>query len=168
MSIKKPLIHYSFYKEVISFIRKYWEDRKYFCQPYILCYPKLNKSIKWQFDYIIAFKKNYKTGKDIKMDALLDRFYEDIEYFVKNGFKGYIIKVSELNSSFFVLLKRYRGKILGDRQKKLFDDLKAITEDIYKDYALKSKEFEREYFPYFKLVKNYGNYQFHFLVIKKD
>ena len=83
-------------------------------------------------------------------------------------YKGYIIKVSQLNSSFCVLLKRYRGKLLGDRQKKLFDDLKAITEDIYKDYALKSKEFEREYFPYFKLVKSYGNYQFNFLVIKKD
>ena len=102
------------------------------------------------------------------MDAPLDRLYEDTEYSVKNRFKGYIIKVSELNSSFFVLVKRYRGKILGDRQKKLFGDLKAITEDIYKDYALKSKEFEREYFPYFKLVKSYGNYQFHFLVIKKD
>ena len=50
------------------------------------------------------------------MDALLDRFYEDIEYFVKNRFKGYTIKVSELNSSFFVLLKRYRGTTLGDRK----------------------------------------------------
>ena len=46
-------------------------------------------------------------------------------------YKGYIIKVSQLNSSFCVLLKRYRGKILSDRQKKLFDDLKAITEDIH-------------------------------------
>ena len=53
------------------------------------------------------------------MDALLDRLYEDIKYSVKNRFKGYIIKVSELNSSFFVLVKRYRGKILGDRQKHL-------------------------------------------------
>ena len=102
------------------------------------------------------------------MDALLDRLYEDIEYSVKNRFKGYIIKVSELNSSFFVLIKRYRAKTLGDRQKKLFDDLKAITEDIYKDYALRSKESEREYFPYFKLVKSYDNYQFYFLVIKKN
>ena len=102
------------------------------------------------------------------MDALLDKLYEDIEYSVKNRFKGYIIKVSELNSSFFVFVKLCRGKIVGDRQKKLFDDLKTITEDIYKDYALRSKEFEREYFPYFKVAKSYGNYQFHFLVIKKD
>ena len=37
------------------------------------------------------------------MDALLDRLHEDIEYSVKNKFKGYIKKVSELNSSFFCL-----------------------------------------------------------------
>ena len=29
ISLKKPLIHYPFYKEIISFIRKYWEERKY-------------------------------------------------------------------------------------------------------------------------------------------
>ena len=31
-----------------------------------------------------------------------------------------------------------------------------------------SKEFEIEYFPCLKLVKCYGNYQYHFLVVKKD
>ena len=60
------------------------------------------------------------------MDALLDKLYEDIEYSVKNRFKGYIIKVSELNSSSSVLVKSYRGKILGDRQKKIFDDLSQV------------------------------------------
>ena len=65
MSIRKPLIHYSFYKEIISFIRKYWEDRKDFCQPYILCYPKLNQSIKWRFD-IIAYKKKLQNSKRYK------------------------------------------------------------------------------------------------------
>lgn len=40
------------------------------------------------------------------MDALLDRFYEEIEYAIKNKFREYIINVSELNSSFFVLIKR--------------------------------------------------------------
>ena len=101
------------------------------------------------------------------MDALSDRFYEDVDFAVKNKFREYIVKVSELNSS-FVLIKRCRGKILGERQKFLFDNLKEITKNVYKEYALKSKEFERDYFPYFKLVKSYGNYQFHFLVIKKD
>ena len=40
------------------------------------------------------------------MDALLDRFFEDIEFSVKNNFKEYILKVLELNLSFFVLIKQ--------------------------------------------------------------
>ena len=102
------------------------------------------------------------------MDALLDRFFEDIEFSVKNNFKEYILKVLELNLSFFVLIKQYRGKILGERQKILFNGLKDITENIFRDYALKSKDFERNFVPYCKLVKSHGNYQFHFLVVKKD
>ena len=95
------------------------------------------------------------------MDALLYRFYEDIDFSVKNKFRDYIVKVSELNSSFSILIKKYRGKILGEKQKYLFNNLKGITENLYKKYALKSKNFERDFFPYFKLVKSYGNYQFH-------
>ena len=49
------------------------------------------------------------------MDALLDRFYEDVDFAVKNKFRKYFLKVSELNSSFFLLIKRYRGEILGER-----------------------------------------------------
>lgn len=102
------------------------------------------------------------------MDSLLDRFYDDIEFSVKQNFNDYIVKVSQLNSSFFVLIKRHRGEILGERLKILFRDLKVRSENIYKKYALRSKDSEREFFPYFKLVKSYGNYQFHFLLIKKD
>ena len=102
------------------------------------------------------------------MDALLDRFYEDIEYAVKVQFRDYYIKVSQLNSSFFVLVKRRRGKILGEKRKFLFDRLKRISEELYNKYTSFCKIFEKEYFPYFKLVKCYGSYHFHFLVIKKD
>ena len=34
-----------------------------------------------------------------------------------------------------------------------------------KNYA---EEFSYGYFPYFKLVKCYGNYHYHFLVVKRD
>ena len=102
------------------------------------------------------------------MDALLDRLWEDIECTVKKYFKGYYIKVSESNFAFFVLAERGRRKVLGDKQRFLCDMLKIITEDIYREYANRSKHFEREYFPYFKLVKSYGNCNFNFLVIKKD
>ena len=54
LSLDKPLIYYPFFKQIIRFIRKYSENRKYFCLPYILRYPKLNQSIKWRFDYVIA------------------------------------------------------------------------------------------------------------------
>ena len=65
------------------------------------------------------------------MDDLLGRFYENIEYAVKAQFKEYYVKVSQLNSSFFVLVKRRRGKILGEKRLYLFDKLKRISEDVY-------------------------------------
>ena len=46
------------------------------------------------------------------MDALLDRLHEDTECIVKEHFKSYYIKVSESNSSFFVLVKCRREKML--------------------------------------------------------
>ena len=60
--LQKPLIQYLFYKRIITFIRKYWEEKKYICEPYILRYPKLNQSIKWRFDYIISFKSREKKN----------------------------------------------------------------------------------------------------------
>ena len=77
------------------------------------------------------------------MDALLDRFYEDINFSVKNKFRDYVVNVTELSSSFFVLIKKFRGNILGEKQKFLFDNLKEITENLDKEYASKSKEFGR-------------------------
>ena len=50
----------------------------------------------------------------------------------------------------------------------MFENLKKITEEIYKKYSRLSPTFYRSYFPYFKLVKSYGGYFFHFLVIKKE
>ena len=64
-------------------------------------------------------------------------------------FKEYYVKVSQLNSSFFVLVKRRRGKILGEKRLYLFDKLKRISEDVYDEYVKFSKVFEQDYFPYF-------------------
>ena len=65
------------------------------------------------------------------MNALLDRFHEDIEYAVKVQFREYYVKVSQFNSSFFVLVKQHRGKILGEKRKFIFDRLKRISEELY-------------------------------------
>ena len=103
------------------------------------------------------------------MDTMLDRFFEETERNVKENFKQYYVKVSEMNGSFCVLVKRRRGKILGEKQKFLLDTLQKLTEDIYLKFPNRSFFFEKNYFPYFKLVKSYGNFHFHFLgVIYRD
>ena len=102
------------------------------------------------------------------LDAMLDRFFEEVERNCKEHFKQYHVEVSEMNGSFFVLAKRRRGKILGEQQKLLFDTLKKLTEETYLKFSNMSSIFEKSYFPYFRLVKSYGNFHFHVLVAKKD
>ena len=57
LSLNKPLSEYHNYKSIITFIRKYFEETRFFCEPYILNFPRLNQSIKWRHDYILAIKK---------------------------------------------------------------------------------------------------------------
>ena len=57
LSLNKPLFEYRNYKSIITFIRNYFEERRFFCEPYILNFPRLNQSIKWRLDYILAIKK---------------------------------------------------------------------------------------------------------------
>ena len=48
------------------------------------------------------------------MDDLLDRLFEELESRFWHKFPRYVIKVSQLNDSFFVLAEKPRGKILND------------------------------------------------------
>ena len=64
------------------------------------------------------------------MNALQDRFYEDIERAVKKNFEEYFVKLSELKSSYFALIKHQRVTILGMKRKILSRDLQNITQDI--------------------------------------
>ena len=50
------------FNSVITFIRKYFEERRYFCEPYIRNFPKVNQSIKWSHDYILVIKKSNKKA----------------------------------------------------------------------------------------------------------
>ena len=78
------------------------------------------------------------------MDTMLDRFFEETERNVKEIFKQYYVKVSEMNGSFCVLVKRRRGKILGEKQKFLLDTLQKLTEDIYLKFPNRSFFFRKE------------------------
>ena len=63
-------------------------------------------------------------------------------------------------------IKKKKGKVLGEQQLKLFETVKDISKGMYKDYSQRSQYILMNYFPYFRLLKNYSNYYFHFLVIK--
>ena len=102
------------------------------------------------------------------MGKLLERFSEELEFSCQREFSCYIVKVSENKGSFYVLAKKPRGKILGENLKKLLDKVKHISERIHNKFAEDSNSFGYNYFPYFQLVICYGNYQYHFLVVRKD
>ena len=95
-------------------------------------------------------------------------FFEQLESSLACKFPCHIVKVSQVKGSFFVLIKKPRGKILNEDLKYLCDNVQLISEKTYKEFAENSKEFCYGFFPYFKLVKCYSNYHYHFLVIQKD
>ena len=55
----------------------------------------------------------------------------------------------------------------GEKRQELVDKDRAISENIYKIYARNGTHILYQYFPYCKLIRNYENYHFHFLVIRK-
>ena len=152
MSLLRPLVSYKFFNDIVRFVTTYWSHRQKLYPGYFFINPILNQSIKWRFDYIIVNNDKFRQKKR-DIDYLLDRFLEELEARLMHKFPRYIVKVSQLNSSFFVLVKRSRGKILNDNKTFLYDTLQRLSEDIYKKYAGNCTKFSYNYFPYFKLVK---------------
>ena len=102
------------------------------------------------------------------MDELLDRFYENLEFNLQREFSRYIVKVSQVGGSYYVLIKKPRGKITGESLKNLFENVKYISERLYKKFSDQPDRFRYKFFPYFKFIRSYGNYQYHFLVVRQD
>ena len=102
------------------------------------------------------------------MENLLDSFFDKLEQTFKNKSSDYIVQVSEVKGSFYVLIRKPRGKILNENLVDMFDSVKSLSEKIYSEYAELSTAFRYRYFPYVKLIRCYGNYQYHFLVVRKD
>ena len=101
-------------------------------------------------------------------DFRLDRFFEGLEFSFQHEFPSYTVEVSEVKEYFYVLVRKPTRKILEQNLKNLLDKVKHIFEGIYNKFAEDSKSFCYNYFPYFKLVKCCGNYQYHVLVVSKD
>ena len=73
-----------------------------------------------------------------------------------------------MKGSFYVLIRKRRGKILNEDLVDMFDSVKNLSEKIYGEYSCISTTFRYRYFPYVKLIRCYGGYQHRFLVIRKD
>ena len=102
------------------------------------------------------------------MDDLLDRFFETMEFSMKRKFDRYIVKVFQVNEYFYVLIRKLRGKILGDDYRFMIENVKYFSEKTYRSFATKSVDFRYKFFPYFKLVTHHNSYHYHFLVVRKD
>ena len=131
-----------------------------------MIYPKLNQSLKWKNDYI--FLEKAKNNNNVYRD--LDNMFEDLKNSFSIQFSSlfYHVKKSQLKNSFYVLIRKKRGKVLGDKRKQLFDHLKDISENICNSCPKNNNDVTLRYFPYFCLIRNYGNYHFHFLVIRNE
>ena len=66
-----------------------------------------------------------------KMDDLLARFFEKIESSLKREFYQYIMKISQVKGSFYMLIRKPRGKILGDDLNILFEKVGGIYQSMY-------------------------------------
>ena len=102
------------------------------------------------------------------MEALLDRLFETLEIHLQKKFPQYIVNVSQIKGSFYILIRKPRGKILKTDLEILFRRVKSISNKVHNKYSRKSSMFRYRYFPYFKLLKCCGNFHYHFLVIRKD
>ena len=102
------------------------------------------------------------------MDELLDRFYENLQFNLQREFSRYILKVSQVIGSYYVLIKKPRGKTIGESLKNLFENVKYISERLYKKFSDQSDRFRYKFFLYFKFIRSYGNNQYHFLVVRQD
>ena len=102
------------------------------------------------------------------MDNLLDSLSQKQEKIFIEKFPRYIVKVSEMKGSFYVLIRKPRGKILNEDLVDMFDSVKNLSKKICSEYSCISTAFRYRYFPYEKLIRCYGGYQYHFLVIRKD
>ena len=107
------------------------------------------------------------TKRKKKIDAVLDRMFKDLVSSLVRELPEYFIKVSQVKKS-DVFVRKPRSKILGRKKEILFEIVENISKNITFNYARGCSDLKYAFFPYFKLVRSFGSYHFHFLVIRKE
>ena len=69
------------------------------------------------------------------MENLLDSFFETLEKNLIEKLQRYIVKVSKMEGSFHVLIRKPRGKILNEDLVGMLNSVKNLSEKIYSEYS---------------------------------
>ena len=90
------------------------------------------------------------------MDSLLDEIFDDLKTSFDKKFSDHFCRVknTETRKSLYVLIKKKRGKILGDNRKDLIRTVEYIAQKVYNKYAKNFSNIRDSYFLYCKPIKN--------------
>ena len=75
------------------------------------------------------YSYSQKKTTNQKMDDLSDQFYELMKKSLKESFWMYIVKISQVKGSFYLLIRKSRGKILNQNLKNVIDTVKNISDN---------------------------------------
>lgn len=74
------------------------------------------------------------------MHVVVDPMFGDLEMSLSRELSQYIVNVSEVKNSFYVVVGKPRGKILGCKKEKVFDLVENVSKNIYYNYCRDSTE----------------------------
>ena len=91
-----------------------------------------------------------------------------MEFNIQREFYRYHVKVLQVKVLFYVVIRKPRGEILGETFKDMTDDVKYISEKVYRKFSEQSSRFRYKYFPYLNWLGGVAAINIIFLVVKQD
>ena len=109
---------------------------------------------------------NQKNNDD-KLDLIFGKFLNVIKYSYSPQFYHGRVTESKNKSLHFVNSFKIK-KQNKNKTKKLIENIDTISISIYNYFCSRLRFVSYSYFPYFRYLRQDGNYHFHFLIFKKD
>lgn len=79
---------------------------------------------------ITFFLVKNRARKRKKMDVVVDPMFDDLEMSLSRELSQYIVNVSQVKNSFYVVVGKPRGNILGSKKEKVFDVVENVSKNI--------------------------------------
>ena len=64
------------------------------------------------------------------MDVVVDPMFDDLEMSLSRELSQYIVNVSQVKNSFYVVVGKPRGNILDSKKEKVFDVVENVSKNI--------------------------------------